>query len=266
LNAAVARDDVEGVVALFGSEGRQLFESSDPATARRNREVFAAAMAEGWRLADERHYKVLVVGNEGWPFPIPLVEGPRGWQFDTAAGKEEVLARRIGRNELTAIQTCRTYVAAQKLYASRPHDDRPAGLYAMTFRSDAGRHNGLYWQAERGGRRSPLGDLMSDAEVHAKRSANGEAGRTPFHGYYFKILTAQGSAAAGGERDYLVNGEMSGGFALVAWPARYDGTGVMTFIVNHDGIVYEKDLGPDTPRVASATIVFNPDASWTVVE
>jgi hypothetical protein len=255
----------EDIVAIFGPDGQALVGSSDPATARRNREVFTVAVAERWQLVDQGNgAKVLVVGNEGWPFPIPLVKDPSGWRFDTAAGKEEVLARRIGRNELAAIRICHTYVAAQRLYAERGHDGQPAGLYARAFRSDPGRQNGLYWPAGRGQKRSPLGDLVAQAAEEGRPLGN-DGQPMPFHGYFFRILTAQGPAAAGGAKDYVAGGKMSGGFALVAWPAQYDVTGITTFVVNHDGIVREKDLGPDTGSAARSMTAYNPDASWRTV-
>jgi len=262
------------VVAIFGPDGQALVDSSDPATALRNRQVFTVAAAERWQLTDQPDgTKVLVVGNEGWPFPVPLVKDSNGWRFDTAAGKEEILARRIGRNELAVIWICRAYVAAQRLYAERGHDGLPAGLYARTFRSDPGRQNGLYWPAQPGQKRSPLGDLIAQAAEGGTQIDKGgtpidKGGPqpSPFRGYYFKILTAQGPGAPGGARDYVTDGRMSGGFALVAWPAEYDTTGVMTFVVNQDGIVREKDLGAGTGAAAKAMTTFNPDASWTPVQ
>jgi hypothetical protein len=267
LSEAVSKEDLQEVVAIFGPEGKELLDSSDAVTARHNRQVFTAAVAEGWRLTDqEPQGKVLVIGNEGWPFPIPLVKHTSGWRFDSAAGREEVIARRIGRNELAVIQICRTYVAVQRRYAQQGHDGKPAGLYARQIRSDAGKQNGLYWAAARGQKLSPLGDLIATAADEGRSvDVKGHA-PAPFHGYYFKILTAQGSAAAGGSKDYLVNGEMSDGFALVAWPAQYDTTGIMTFVVNHDAIVHEKDLGAGTDAAAKTMNVYNPDASWGAVE
>ena len=258
--------NLDELLTLFGPGGQELVSSSDPATGRRNREVFEAAAAEQWRLADLRpDAKELIVGSEDWPFPIPLVKDANGWRFDTAAGKEEVLARRIGRNELAVIDICRAYVAAQRAFAKGGHDGKPAGLYARKFNSDAGTENGLYWPAKRGGPRSPLGDLVAAAA----EDGYGLAARqepAPFHGYHFRILTAQGPAAAGGAMDYVRNGEMSGGFALVAWPAQYDATGIMTFIVNGEGIVFEKDLGPDTPASARAVTRYDPDGTWRKVQ
>lgn len=254
---------VDALLTLFGPEGKELIESSDPATARMNRRVFAVAAREQWHLEDAApDRKTLVIGNEGWPFPVPIVKGADGWRFDTAAGKEEVLARRIGRNELDVIASCHAYVAAQRRYAKEGHDGKPAGIHAIKFQSDPGKQNGLYWPAAHGQKRSPLGDLVAQASAEGRSRTE----PSPFQGYYFKILTGQGSAAPGGARSYVVKGEMSRGFALVAWPAQYDATGVMTFIVNQDGVVREKDLGAETDAIARKMTVYNPDASWRPVK
>lgn len=264
LTAAVKAGNLDEVVAIFGPEGRQLIDSSDAATARRNREVFTVAVAERWHLEDRgADARVLVIGNEDWPFPVPLVKDGGTWRFDTSAGREEILNRRIGRNELSAILICRTYVVAQQVYAVHGHDGGPSGVYATAFRSEPGKENGLYWPAARAARRSPLGDLVARAAEEGTPIGRDDAKPAPFHGYYFKILTRQGAAAEGGAKDYLVSGRMSGGFALVAWPAEYDATGVMTFIVNGDGIVREKDLGPETAGAARQMTAYDPDASWT---
>jgi len=254
---------LEDLLALFGPDGQDLVEGSDPATGRRNRDVFTVAAAEGWRLVDQGpDRKTLIVGNEAWPFPVPIVKDGATWRFDAAAGKEEVGARRIGRNELAVIETCRAYVVAQRRYAAQGHDSKPAGMYARSFRSDAGKQNGLYWPIARGQKRSPLGDLVAEAAEQERPLATNGGAPSTFHGYYFKILTAQGPAASGGAKSYVVNGDMSGGFALVAWPAQYDVTGVMTFSVNQDGILYERDLGLETERVAKSMTQYNPDPSW----
>jgi Protein of unknown function (DUF2950) len=267
LTDTVKAGKVDELIAIFGADGQELVESSDPATARKNREVFTTAVAERWRLEDEASGgKVLVIGNEDWPFPVPLVKEGNDWRFDTAAGKEEVLTRRIGRNELAVIRICRTYVNAQRIYARRGHDGKAAGLYAKTFASDPGRQNGLYWPPARGQRRSPLGDLVAHAAAEGRTVGGGGGQPAPFYGYYFKILTAQGPAAPGGAKDYISNGELSGGFALVAWPAQFDATGIMTFIVNHDGVLHEQALGSETDRLARAMTVYNPDASWRPVQ
>jgi hypothetical protein len=267
LTSAVKAGNLDEVVAIFGPDGQELIDSSDPATARRNQQVFTAAVAERWRLEEQGATgRALVIGNEDWPFPVPLVKDDEGWRFDTAAGKEEVLARRIGRNELAAILITRTVVAAERLYAERGHDGKPAGIYARTFRSDPNRQNGLYWPAAHGQKRSPLGDLVARAAADGHTAAADTAQPSPFYGYYFRILTAQGANARGGAKDYVVNGDMTGGFAMVAWPAQYDVTGVMTFVVNHEGVLHQQDLGPGTDATARAMPAYDPDASWTIVQ
>jgi Protein of unknown function (DUF2950) len=259
--------NLDALLAMFGPEGKELVESSDPATGRLNRQVFTVAVGERWRLEDAApNRKTLVIGNEEWPFPVPIVKDANGWRFDTTAGKEEVLARRIGRNELSAIETARAYVTAQRRYGEQGHDGKQAGVYAAKFLSDSGKQNGLYWPAARGQKRSPLGDLVAEAAEEGRPVGGDRTQPSPFHGYYFKILTAQGPAASGGAKSYVVNGEMSGGFALVAWPAQYDVTGVMTFIVNQDGVVREKDVGPSTDAVARKMTTYNPDSSWRVTQ
>jgi hypothetical protein len=257
---------LDEVIAIFGPEGKALVASSDEATGRRNREVFTAAAREGWRLVDEGpSTKRLVIGHEAWPFPVPIVKGGAGWQFDTAAGAEEIIARRIGHNELAAIQICRAYVLAQRRYFRQPHDGKPAGRYASQIRSDPGMQNGLYWPVARGQPRSPIGDLIADAADDPRRTATERKEPLPFHGYYFRMLNAQGAHAPGGARDYVVDGAMSRGFGLIAWPSAYDASGVMTFVVNQDGTVFEKDLGRDTGKLASEMTAFDPDASWRSV-
>ncbi len=266
LMATVEAGDLDALVRLLGAEGPDLVASSDPATGRRNREIFRAAAREQWRLeergADARE---LIVGNEDWPFPIPIVKGERGWRFDAAAGMEEVVARRIGRNELAAIDTCRAYASAQQAYARTGHDGKPAGLFARRFASEPGRQNGLYWPVTRGQPRSPLGDLVAAASTDGY-DLGARQSPAPFHGYVFRILTAQGPSAPGGARDYLRNSEMTGGFALVASPAQYDATGVMTFIIGPDGVVHEKDLGSETPAIVAAMTAYDPGEGWRPVQ
>jgi hypothetical protein len=263
---AVKAGQVAGLMAILGEDGKQLVDASDAATAQQNRRVFAIAMREHWRLEDTApDRKTLVVGNEDWPFPVPLVKDKNGWHFDAEAGSEEIIARRIGRNELAAIATVRAYVTAQKRYAEQPHDGNPAGVHAIKFASDPGMENGLYWPSKAGQKKSPLGDLVAQAAAEG-RAVSGKASPSPFHGYYFKILTSQGAAAPGGKQQYMVKGQMARGFALVAWPAQYDVTGVMTFVVNHDGIVYEKDLGGGTGSAARKMTAYNPDKSWRRVQ
>lgn len=267
LAKAVKGGKLDEVRAIFGPDGQALIDASDPATARRNQQIFSIAFAEQWRLEDiGTTGKTLVIGNEEWPFPIPLIKEGNAWRFDTAAGKEEVLARRVGRNELAAIRLCLTYVAAQRIYARDGHDGQPAGLYAKTFRSDTGKHNGLFWPATRGEKRSPLGDLVAQAAQDGALARQDRSQPSPFHGYYFKILTAQGASAPGGAKDYIDDGKLSGGFALIAWPAQYDVTGVMTFFVNQAGIVHEKDLGASTDAAARSITIYDPDPSWASVQ
>ena len=245
---AVAKSNTGELAAIFGPDASDLVQSSDPVVARRGREVFAAAAGQAWRLVDEGPDKrTLVIGHEEWPFPIPLVAASGRWRFDTAAGKEEVLARRIGRNELAVIRICRTYVTAQKVYAKHPHDGQPAGRYATAFVSDPGKQNGLYWPAKKGQLRSPLGDLVARAADDGRKFGDGTK-PAPFHGYYFKILSSPG------------------GFALIAWPAEYDVTGVMTFIINQNGNLLEKDLGPETDQAARRLTLYAPDATWSKVQ
>jgi hypothetical protein len=244
LVAAVKAGNMNELLAIFGPESQDLVASSDPATAQKNRKVFSVAVAEKWQLVDDSPTKkTLVIGNEEWPFPVPLVKDASGWRFDTAAGKEEIIARRIGQNELETIATCHAYVTAQRRYAQDGHDGNPPGAYAKTFRSDPGKHNGLYWPVKKGEKRSPLGDLLAQAEEGGAARADRE-GASPLNGYYFKILSSPG------------------GFGLVAWPAEYNVTGVMTFIVNQDGIVREKDLGPGTDAAAKKMTAYKADSSW----
>jgi hypothetical protein len=249
LTTSLKAKQLEEVVSIFGAAGQDLVDSSDPVTARRNRDVFLAAVAERWHLeSPDASTRVLVIGNEDWPFPVPLVKDGDAWRFDTAAGKEEVLARRIGRNELTAILVCRTYVKAQNVYAAHAHDGQPAGRFAKQIQSDTGKENGLYWPVSHGRKRSPLGNLVAYAAEEG-RTPGRDAG-TPFHGYFFRMLDA----------------DASGFPALVAWPAQYDGSGVMTFIVGKDGQVHQKDLGADTVAAAKALKSFSADASWSGVQ
>jgi hypothetical protein len=262
LVASAKSGDLDALLAIFGPQGQELIASSDPATARQNRKVFTVAAAEQWHLEDSGAKKTLVIGSENWPFPVPIVKDSAGWRFDTGAGKEEVLARRIGRNELAVIESARAYVTAQRRYAEGGHDGNPAGIYATKFQSDAGKENGLYWPTSKGQKPSPLGPLVGQAAMEGRPVGGDHSQPSPFHGYYFKILTAQGSAAPSGAKQYIVKGLMSGGFALIAWPAEYDVTGVMTFVVSHDGIVHEKDLGPETDAAARKVTAYNPDKSW----
>jgi hypothetical protein len=212
----------------------------------------------------------LEVGNDGWPFPAPLVKKGGTWSFDAEAGKTEVINRRVGRNELDAIQTLLAMVDAQREYAQRDSDGNGYADYARKFRSSPGKKDGLYWPDETGKSPSPLGPLAAAAskEGYGKKEGDKAAptGPQPYHGYVYRIITAQGKDAQGGAYDYVVGGKLIGGFAIVAWPATYRNSGVMTFIVNHDGVVYEKDLGAKTDSIAAAMTRFNPDATWRKAE
>jgi hypothetical protein len=200
----------------------------------------------------------VTVGKDAWPFPAPLVRSAKGWHFDADAGREEVLKRRVGRNELDTIQTLLAVVDAQREYARFDYDKDGFTTYAMRFRSSAGKKDGLYWPVAAGERQSPLGPLLAEAT----KEGYSENDVAPYHGYLFRMLTAQGPAAHGGAFDYLVRGKLFGGFAVIAWPAKYANSGIMTFIVNHEGIVYQRDLGDDTAQRAAKITRFDPDKSW----
>jgi hypothetical protein len=262
LVAALRAGDRKALVAIFGSEGRTLVSSGDAVADRQGRELFLAAYAARQTLTVNGNTAVLTVGTDDWPFPIPLVKEGERWRFDVRKGREEILARRIGRNELYTIQTSLAYVDAQREYYSQDRNGDGVLEYARQFASTPGKHDGLYWPTRPGEPLSPLGDLVVRARVEGYRREQ-SGGPTPFHGYLYRILTAQGPAAPDGAYDYIVQGHMIAGFGLVAFPAQYGVSGVMTFLVNHEGIVYQKDLGPKTRSIASAMRTFNPDDGWT---
>jgi hypothetical protein len=260
IKAAKSNNRAE-MLEIFGADAEDLLSSGDKVADRRARQVILAALNERWSLASEgANTKILVIGNEKWRYPIPLVKDSGGWRFDTAAGREEILFRRIGRNELNTISACGVYVRAQKEYAAKGHDGKPAGLYAQKFASQPGKQDGLYWKVGEGEELSPLGAFVAEADPEG--SSGERSGPIPFNGYLFRLLTAQGAAAPGGAKSYISNGEMKDGFALLAYPAQYRKTGVMTFIVNQEGVVYEKDLGEETAKAASQINEYNPDSSW----
>jgi hypothetical protein len=209
---------------------------------------------------------VLVIGDKDWPFPIPLVKKGDQWFFDTKAGKEEILNRRIGENELSTVQTLLAIVDAQREYAMKDPDNDGIREYAGKFGSDSGKKNGLYWETKQGEEPSPLGELVADARAEGYTRTGPKAGPVPFHGYYFRMLKKQGKHASGGAFDYIVKNKMIGGFAVVAYPAAYGSSGVMTFIVNHEGVVYQKDLSKDTAKTATAMTSFDPDKTWKKVQ
>jgi len=265
LMKGLSTNDAEALKAIFGPNVERDLSSGDPVSDRHDREVMAIAMAQSWRWAQAgADRQELVIGDEHWPFPAPLAKVRGGWQFDTDAGADEMISRRIGRGELRAIDVGRDYVKAQQAYASQPRDGKRAGLYAQQFRSSPGRQDGLYWRVGAEEAPSPLGHLIAQAVVEGYDE--NKSASQPLWGYHFRVLTAQGAAAKGGARSYIVNGEMSGGFALVAYPADYGRAGIMTFIVNQDGVVYQKDLGEDTLKVAAGLNEYNPDGTWAEVK
>ncbi|HEV2717060.1 MAG TPA: DUF2950 domain-containing protein [Terriglobales bacterium] len=263
LASAAKTGDRKAIVTVLGPDGQDIVSSGDEVADAATRQKFIAAYEAKHQIAMEGDNKaILVIGQEDFPLPIPLVRKDGLWRFDTAAGREEILFRRVGRDELDAIQSCLAYVDAQNEYAERDRTAAGANTYAQRIISAPGKKDGLYWPTSQGEDASPLGELIAEATAQGYRPGDG---RTPFHGYYFKILTKQGPAAPGGELDYIVRGKMIGGFALVAYPAEYRNSGVMTFIVNHTGNVFQKDLGPDTAKLAERMTSFNPDQSWTKV-
>ena len=263
---ALNSDDLKTLEAIFGPGSRDLIASGDPAADQSDREQFLKLYSERNRLEQTADKVVLSVGNEDWPFPIPMVKKDAFWRFDTEAGSEEILARRIGRNELSAIQVCLAYVDAQREYALKVRDADGLLQYAQKFRSDKGMKNGLYWHVKEGEDQSPLGPLVAAAQEEGYTGKKSGGKPIPYHGYYYRILKAQGKKAPGGAYDYMVKGKMIGGFALVAFPAKYGSSGIMTFIVNHDGVVYQNDLGRNTEKAAQAIKLFNPDSMWKKVE
>jgi hypothetical protein len=260
---ALKADNMEELRAIFGPAGEEVLSSGDAIEDRAGRERFLKAYETKKALIQDGDAKVVLqIGAEEWPFPIPIVKRGEKWSFDTRKGKEELINRRIGRNELNTIQVCLAYVDAQREYALKDRDANGLLEYAQKFRSDKGKKNGLYWDVKEGEAQSPLGPLFAAAQEkgYSGKSTGGKP--VPYHGYYYRILTGQGKNAPGGAYDYVVKGNMIGGFALVAYPAQYGSSGVMTFIVNHDGVVYQKDLGKSTEKSAAAMKLFNPDQTW----
>jgi len=260
---AVKADNMEELRAIFGPAGKEVLSSGDATEDRAGRERFLKAYETKNALIQDGDAKVVLqMGTEEWPFPIPIVKRGERWSFDTRKGKEELINRRIGRNELNTIQVCLAYVDAQREYALKDRDANGLLEYAQKFRSDPGKKNGLYWEVKAGEAQSPLGPLFAAAQERGY-STKGAGGKpVPYYGYYYRILTGQGKNAPGGAYDYMVRGNMIGGFALVAYPAKYGSSGIMTFIVNQDGVVYQKDLGKSTEKSAVAMKLFNPDQTW----
>lgn len=262
LAEAVRSNNQPMLRAILGPHGSKLINSGDAVADERGRNAFIKAYDEANKIVLKDNLQAtLMVGKDEWPLPILLVKSRHAWRFDTRQGEKEVLTRRIGRNELAAIQVCLAIVDAEHEYVAQDRDADGIPEYAQKFMSTAGKRDGLYWETKPDEPLSPLGPLLATAasEGYARPDS---APLAPYHGYFYKMLTAQGKDAAGGAHDYIVRGKMIGGFAVIAYPARYGSSGVMSFIVNQDGVVYEKNLGADTTAMASRMTTFNPDASW----
>jgi hypothetical protein len=256
LFVATQNNDEKAMLDILGPEGKRIVSSGDEIEDAQSRANFVKRFQEMHRLVKEANgTTALYVGAHNWPWPIPLVNKGNSWYFDTEAGEKEILFRRIGRNEISTIMVCRELVAAQKEYYATQHNE-----YAQKFFSDEGQHNGLYWKAADGEPQSPIGPLVAAAV--AKGYATPDGSRTPYRGYYYLMLTRQGKNGPGGAKSYIANGKMSEGFAIVAYPAEYRSSGVMTFIVNADGVVYEKDLGKKTEAAVKNMKEYNPNSSW----
>ena len=263
LVTALRAGDSKALNAILGPGAEQIISSGDPVEDENTRKLFLtnydvkhSVQASGDKPA------TLLIGPDDYPFAIPLAKKGDSWMFDTVAGRVEVLARRIGRNELAAIQVCLAYYDAQYEYAETMPKVDDMAVYAQRIVSRPGKKDGLYWPTAEGEPPSPLGDAVADATRRGYRAGSG----APYHGYYYKILTRQGPKASGGAHDYIVDGKMIGGFALIAWPAEYGNSGITTFLINHDGVVYQKDLGENTSKVASGVTAFNPRDGWKKVE
>jgi len=265
LYAAVKADDKTAMLAVLGASASSIIESGDSVQDKNNRQVFLKRFEQmnRWGTAASGN-QILFVGAENWPFPIPLKKSSAGqWYFDTKVGVQEILFRRIGKNELAAIHVCEALVDGQQEYFRQAHDGDAVHQYAQKIISDPGKQNGLYWKTAEGEPESPIGPLAA----HATAQGYGQSGSPePFHGYYYHILTAQGANAPGGAKSYLTDGKLTGGFAFIAYPAEYRNSGVMTFVVDQSGVVYQKDLGPKTADIASQMTAYNPDKTWVTAE
>ncbi len=263
LVAAAQSNDIARLQAIFGPGSKELVESGDAVADKRERANFVKAYhAKHVLLDDGADRRLLAVGVHGFQLPTPLVRREGRWEFDGAAGAEKLIDRRIGRNELDAIAVCKGIVDAENDYAAMGPESHAVKTYAAQLMSDPGRRNGLYWEAQSGEPTSPAGPFLARAAEEGHIAGTG----APYHGYYYRLLTAQGPSAPGGAKSYLVDGALTGGFAAVAWPAEYRASGVMTFIVGQDGVVYQKDLGDETERLARSLAAYDPDSSWTPAE
>jgi hypothetical protein len=257
--------DIAAAKEILGPDGEDIISSEDPVMDKKNAQAFAAKANEKSSIEIDKkdpNHAILVVGNDDFPLPIPIVKQKGKWSFDTKVGREEILNRRVGANELNAIEICRGFVEAQHEYAMEKHDGSKVNQYAQNILSNPGKHDGLAWQNPDGTWGGPVGEEVAKALQEGYKVERG----TPYHGYFFKVLKGQGPAASMGEMDFMVGGAMIGGFALAAAPAEYRVTGVMTFMVGPDGVVYEKDLGPDTLKTFQSMDKYNPDKAWKVTE
>lgn len=271
LFAAAQNDDQKALLDILGPSGKDIISSGDPLEDSNNRTRFVVKYQQMHRYAkDAAGNIVLYVGAENWPLPIPLVSKDGVWYFDTESGKQEILMRRVGQNELTALDACHQLVDAEKQYFAKALPGKSSNYYAERFVSDKGKHNGLFWSETGDEFESLVDPLIASAGQETAKSNGYLAGAAgdpvPFNGYYFRILMAQGANAPGGATNYVVDGSLVKGFAIAAYPAEYRSSGVMTFIVNDSGVVYEKDLGPDTTEIAGSMTAYNPDSSWRPAE
>jgi len=264
---ATRTNDTKELLAIFGPRGKDIISSGDAVADSIARERFVKAAGESVKFEKLDNKTVLpVIGKDACSFPIPIVQSGRQWVFSTEEGRQEILNRRIGRNELNTIQFSLQYADAQREYFAKDHDGSGVLQYAQRFRSNKGQKNGLYWEAAPGEEESPLGPLVARATEEGYTARKPGEKRVPYHGYFFNILKRQGSNAPGGAKDYVINGKMTAGFALLAYPAQYGVSGIMTFEINDQGIVYEKDLGPKTEEVAKAITQYDPDNTWQKVK
>jgi hypothetical protein len=262
LATAVSNNDLDALSKILGADAKGIISSGDETEDASDRAQFNQKYQQMHRLVTEPDgTTTLYVGAENWPTPIPLAHKGNSWYFDTAAGRQEILYRRVGKNELAAIQVCSELVDAQKEYYSQPHDGDQNPQYAQKLFSDSGKHDGLYWETSSGESASPIGPLLASASQEGD-TAGANQQPQPFQGYFFRVLKGQSTKATGGSRSYLVDGKMTRGFAFLAYPAEYRSSGVMTFIVAQDGIVYEKDLGPKTSEIVKTLTRYERDASW----
>jgi hypothetical protein len=260
LFAALQAQDSQAPLSILGPTAKEVLSSGDPGEDADARESFVVKYQEMHRFVKEPDgAETLVIGAENWPFPIPLVDNHGKWYFDTDAGKDEILFRRIGRNEIAAMEACRQLVEAERQYFARP-TGKFSQQFAQKLVSDKGRHNGLYWRGAYNEFDSPLDPLIAYANQEDAKDQTSDP--VPFDGYFFRVLTSQGPHALGGAKSYIVDGKMTGGVAFVAYPAEYRSSGVMTFIIDESGTIYEKDLGADTTKLAQAMTAYDPDSTW----